>query len=70
MLRALAVLPIMTSTEQVFAIPYLNRVDPSPKGWSIWTFTDLDWALVLPKSVGRKYQCEDLEEAELLLAGC
>lgn len=61
------------SSEQVFIIPYLNRMDPSPKGWSIWSFTDLDWSLLtgLPgKSRMREYYCEDLEEGESLLAEC
>ncbi len=59
--------------EQVFAIPYLNKMDPSPKGWSIWTFTDLDWCLLraLPgKSYIKEYQCEDLEEGQHLLQEC
>ena len=58
-------------TEQAFMIPYLNRMDPSPKGWSIWTFTDLDWSLLsgLPgKSYMRRYYCEELEEGQRLLA--
>jgi hypothetical protein len=61
------------SYEQAFSIPYLNRVDPSPRGWSIWTFTDLDWMLLsgLPgKGYMRKYYCEDLEESHRLLAEC
>ena len=54
-------------------IPYLNKVDPSPKGWSIWTFTDLDWSLIgnLPgKSRMGKFYCEDLEDGQRLLAEC
>lgn len=61
------------SSEQVFCIPYLNKMDPSPKGWSIWTFTDLDWSLLgaLPgKSYMRQYYCEDVEATERLLAEC
>jgi hypothetical protein len=61
------------SSEQVFTIPCLNKVDPSPKGWSIWTFTDLDWSILgsLPvKSCTREYFCADLEEEQRLLAEC
>jgi hypothetical protein len=60
-------------SEQAFMIPYLNKVDPSPKGWSIWTFTDLDWYLLsgLPgKSYMRRYYCEELEDGQHLLADC
>ena len=61
------------STGQAFLIPYHNMVEPSPVGWSIWTFTDLDWALLrgLPgTSYMRKYYCEDLEEGQRILAEC
>ena len=59
------------SAEQMFVIPYLNRVDPSPIGWSIWTFTDLDWALLSGRrEKGYVNYCEDLEEGQRLLAEC
>lgn len=60
-------------SEHAFVIPYQNRVDPSPVGWSIWTFTDLDWALLsaLPgKYYMNAYLAEDLEYSERLLAEC
>ena len=66
-------LKLQMTSEQAFIIPYLNKMDPSPKGWSIWTFTDLDWSLLgsLPeKSYMRQYYCEEVEEAEGLLAEC
>ena len=61
------------SSEQVFMIPYLHKMDPSPTGWSIWSFTDLDWSLIsaLPgKSKMGEYYCKDLEEEQHLLAEC
>ena len=60
-------------TEHAFMIPYQNRVEPSVTRWSIWTFNDLDWALLssLPgKYYMRAYRCEDLEYSERLLAEC
>lgn len=43
------------------------------KGWTIWTFTDLDWLIMqgLPMNAYlRRYHCEDLEESQRLLADC
>ena len=60
-------------TEHAFIIPYRNRLEPSSRGWSIWTFTDLDWALLssLPgKYYMRAYCCEELECNERLLTEC
>jgi hypothetical protein len=61
------------STEQEFILPYLNLMDPSARGWSIWSFTDLDWSIVsgLPKTTRmRTYHCEDVEDGQRLLAEC
>lgn len=60
-------------SEHAFVIPYLNRVEPSTLSWSIWSFTDLDWALLsaLPgKYYMNAYYAEELEETERLLADC
>jgi hypothetical protein len=40
-------------------------------GWSIWTFTDLDWAIIGGlHEKGYVNYCEDLEEGQRLLAEC
>ena len=61
--------------QQAFTIPFSPRADltPSRAGWSIWTFTDLDWHLLRGLPEGgwlRRYRCcEDVNE-ETLLAEC
>lgn len=62
-------------TEQAFVIP--SSAIPSADsciGWSIWTFTDLDWHLLrgLPAHTWlRRYRfADDVNEAASLLAEC
>lgn len=57
---------------QTLEIPRGASVYPT-KGWTIWTFTDLDWLLMQGLPVNaylRRYRCEDLEESQRLLAEC
>jgi hypothetical protein len=59
--------------EQGFAIPYVNTVEPSPVGWSIWKMTDLDWSILrgLPgRAATRQYFVEDIEDGRRLMAEC
>ena len=54
--------------------PYLKlstQMTLMQEPWSIWTFTDLDWAIIGGMH-GKGYvnYCEDLEESERLLAEC
>jgi hypothetical protein len=61
-------------SSQAFVIPSGVETVPSHAGWSIWTFTDLDWHLLrgLPAHAWlRRYRfTADTEEAESLLAEC
>ena len=57
---------------QALEMPRSGNLYPS-KGWTIWTFTDLDWLIMQGLPVNaylRRYHCEDLEESQLLLAEC
>ena len=68
----------MLTSQQAFVIPYPPRegLAQSAVGWSIWSFTDLDWHLLrgLPASSWlRRYRfsnSEETAEAERLLADC
>jgi len=63
----------MNPLEQAFIIPPLGHRSRASKGWSIWTFTDLDWCIMagLPGTAYmRTYHCEDLEDGQRLLAEC
>lgn len=58
---------------QGFIIPSLNSTPKSPKGWTVWTFTDMDWLIMqgLPvKAYVRRFHCEEVEEGQRLLAEC
>jgi hypothetical protein len=67
---------LMLTVQHAFEIPYHPRVDlaPSQVGWSIWSFTALDWHLLhtLPAHPWlRRYRCaSETAEAEGLLAEC
>ena len=60
--------------EQAFVIPQTHAEHARPHGWTIWTFTDLDWHLLrgMPAHAWlRRYRfASDVEEAERLLADC
>jgi hypothetical protein len=70
----------MLNSQQAFVVPsyaiHPPRMDltQSPVGWSIWSFTDLDWHLLrgLPANAWlRRYRFSgDAAEAERLLAEC
>ena len=65
--------PDESPDEQAFAIPCLHHSPRHAKGWTVWTFTDLDWLIMqgLPvKSYMRSYSCQELEEHQKLLAEC
>jgi hypothetical protein len=59
---------------QALAIPRIGGAGFYPvKGWTIWTFTDLDWLIMQGLPVqARHARChlEDLEEGQRLLADC
>jgi hypothetical protein len=61
------------NTGQAFVIPCLHSTDTSSQGWTIWTFTDLDWLIMQGLPVNAYlllYHCEDIEEGQRLLADC
>ncbi len=70
----------MLNPQQAFVVP--SNADQQPSkyltqshvGWSLWTFTDLDWHLLsgLPANAWfRRYRFSgDTAEAERLLAEC
>lgn len=58
---------------QGFVIPALNSTPKSSKGWTVWSFTDMDWLLMqgLPiKCYLQRFHCEDVEDGQRLLADC
>lgn len=60
-------------TGQGFVIPALNCTPKSSKGWTVWTFTDMDWLLMqgLPvKCYLHRFHCEDEEDGRRLLSEC
>lgn len=61
------------ATGQGFIIPALNSTPKSRNGWTVWTFTDMDWLLMQGLPVQcylKRFRCEDVEDGQRLLSEC